>query len=238
MAKTHIGKTKPQQGSVPALTGAKLEIAGVEIGKTGPNAKTPGLKRYTIDFIIRLPKQFKGSHVRSYPTVGTEDDPRAKKEETWDRTEGGPGQLARLFDKAGVDRPDDDEEWDGVLTGATVVAPITCRAMDDGSMMNGVGLFFNESDDDCPEIGVAEEGKGRGRGAAAAAKKARGRKAEEEEEEETEEEDEDETPKKGKKKADKEEEEEETEEEEDTPKRGRPKGSKNKKKDEDEEEED
>lgn len=226
MGKSFLREAPEQKGSVPACTGALLQIKEIERTKTKIKEGKKAKKMYAVTFEILEPKSLKGMQIRDWLVVGTEDDPLAKEEETWARSEGGPGRLARLLNRANVEIDDDDDQaWmDAAPDGDPVVAPILARAdRDSGEMRSSPGLYFAPSDDDCPEVGLAEEGESKGRGgkgAAAAGKKARGRHVEEEEEEET--------PKKGKKKVEEEEEEEapkkkkrvvEEEEEEEAPKR-------------------
>jgi hypothetical protein len=211
--------TKPAQGSMPPCV-ARLKIVEIEKQKT----KEKGYRMYMALFAVLEPKELKGSQIREWFVIGTEDDPLAKKEETWDRQEGGPGRLKRLFLKAEVQEDPDDtgSNIEGTCDNAVdceVIASILAKkTSDDGPQK--IGSFFNENDDDCPEIGIVEDdGKGeRGKGAAAAGKKARGKAKDEEEDEEEEEE---KPGKKGKKK----DEEEEEEEEEPKPK-SRKKGKK------------
>lgn len=247
--KTHIGDAPDQRGSLVACTGAKWKIIGLEVTKSKAKDGKVAKKMYVLEVEGVEPKEIKGAHVRDWIVVGTEDDPKAKEKATWQRSEAGPGRIARLFTKAGVDAPADDEEWDGVLSDCEIIAPLTASEDDEGQVRNRLGLFFAESDDDCPEIGVAEEGGGKGKkkgkGAAAANKKARkGKGAEDDEDEDEDEEDEEDEPKskkKGKKSSKKdddedEEEEEEEEDEDEKPKKGKKGKKSSKKKDEDEDE--
>jgi hypothetical protein len=226
MGKSHFKETEEQRGSLPAMTGALLEIVEIERAKT----KEKGLRMYVVELKVVEPKEFANSTVRDWIVVGTEDDPLAKQPQTWARSEAGPGRLKRLLTRSGTALSDDDEEWMEAAAGNQVVAPISARADDSGEIRNRPGLYFRPSDEDCPEIGEATEESGKGKskgssakGAAAASKKARGRHAADEAE------DEDEKPKTSKKAKDADDEDEEDE---------KPSKSKKKKDDDDEDEDD
>lgn len=228
MGKSFFENTEEQRGSLPALTGALMEVVGIERGKTGERAKTPGLRRYTIELKVVEPKEYAGSIVRDYITVGTPEDPLAKRPETWSRSEAGPGRLKRFLTRTGTPLSDDDEEWMEAAEGRQTIAPVSARPSDDGKIFNSPGLYYRPSDEDAPELGEADGSAApkKAKGAAAAAKKARAGKGGKE----TEGEEEDDPPKKAKKAKD----EEEEEEEEEKPKKKKPA----KKDDDDEEEED
>lgn len=159
MGKSFFEETEEQQGNIPALTGALLEIASIERSKTGENSQTPGCRMYVVDFKVVEPKEFKGMFVRDWITVGTAEDPTAKEKSTWKAgREKGPGRLTRLLTRSGTPLLEDDEEWMEQAVGNQVVAPISVR-QDGGG--NRVGkLFFRPSDDDAPEIGEAEGKRG------------------------------------------------------------------------------
>lgn len=249
MGKSFFDNTEEQRGSLPAMTGALLKIKGIERSKTGENAKTPGCRMYVLELEVVEPAEFAGTTVRDWITVGTAEDPLAKRPETWARSEGGPGRLKRLLTRSGTPLSDDDEEWMEAAEDREVVAPISARAGDDGQMRNRVGMFFRASDEDCPDIGLAEEGAGtakgatknKPRGAAAAAKSARGKTgAKGKESEDEDEEEAEEKPKAGKKgkPAD---DDDADEDEEEKPKKGKktePKKGKGKKDEDDDEDDD
>lgn len=230
MGKSHFKETEEQRGSLPAMTGALLEITEIERAKT----KEKGLRMYVVQLSVVEPKEFAGSTITDWIVVGTEADPLAKQPATWARSEKGPGRLKRLLTRSGTPLSDDDEEWMEAATGNQVVAPITARQDDSGETRNRPGLYFRPSDEDCPEIGEASEdekkggkgGKSSAKGAAAASKKARGRHADDENE------DEDEKPSKGGKSKDS-----DDEDEDEKPSKSKDKGSK-KSKDDDEDEDD
>lgn len=190
MARTYIDKSKEQQGTVPR-GGYKLEITGLEITKTGETSRTPGCKMYALQFKVVKPESHKGMMLRDWMVVGTADDPRAKREETWDVATGGPAKMKRLLARSGADVSEDDEEWEDQLIGRTVVAHVT-ESEDDQGKRNRIGFYFRESDDDCPPIGIDEEGGGR-KGRAKPPKK---KPADDEDDEK--EKDEEDKPKKGK----------------------------------------
>jgi len=242
VARTHLKDTDEQRGQVPSCTGALLEIVKIEKGKTGERAKNPGCLKYTPEFKIVEPKELKNMRVfDNRIVIGTPEDPRGKKQETWDNQEGGPGRLKRLMVRSGTPITDDDEEWMEAAEGNQVVAPLV--ADPEGQFGTAPGLYFRPSDDDAPAIAIAAEdgkgGRGKGKGAAAASKRARGRKAAEEEEEvdeEGEEEEEEEPVKKkssstsGKasKKSSKEDDEDEEEDDEEEEEEPRPKAARGK----------
>lgn len=201
-----------------------MEITNIERTKTGQGAKTPGCRMYIVDVKVVEPKKLAGGTVRDWITVGTADDPLAKRPESWSgRTESGPGRLKRLLVRSGTPLSDDDEEWMEAAVGKQVVAPINLVFDDSATARNKLGLFFRPSDEDCPDIGVSPEqptaaggGKSgkKAKGATAAGKRARSRQPVEEDDEETERK---EKPK-GKKGKPKPEEVEEEEEEDEEPK--------------------
>lgn len=159
MGKSYFEETEEQEGNIPALTGALLEIGSIERKKTSDQSQTPGCRMYEIQFKVVEPKEFSGMFVRDWITVGTAEDPTAKEKSTWKNgREKGPGRLTRLLTRSGTPLLEDDEEWMEQAVGNTVVAPITVRTDGDG---NRVGrLFYRPTDDDCPVIGRAEGKKG------------------------------------------------------------------------------
>ena len=252
--RTHLNKAKEETGKCPPCTGIKIKLkritrGNIQAGKSDWSKENAGCAFYRVNGIVLEPKQAKGTMVSDRIVVGNPDDPEAKKKETWEVSEGGPARLVRLLKRAGAALTDDDEEWIADALDREVVAgPVTHSAT--GDFVN-LGLYYRESDKDCPVIGLAEE-KGAG------GRKKRKPVEEEEEEEETEdEEDEEEDGGKkkplGKKASKKDEEEEEDEdddeddeedeedEDEPAPKRGKagkPKGKKKPADDEDEDEDD
>jgi hypothetical protein len=155
MARTFLSKTKEAVGIMPAM-GVKCVVEEIEKGETGENAATPGALMYTAMLRIVEPARFKGAMLRDWFTIGTRDDKKAKRDETWQRSEGGAGRLARLFKRAGVAISDDDEEWMEAIEGAEVCATVTKqRDRSTGEWRNRIGLYFREEDDDF--IGIGEE---------------------------------------------------------------------------------
>lgn len=192
MGKSFFNETEEQRGAVPSLTGALLAIKEIERTKVAKeSSKLKGARMYVVTFSLVEPKGCKGLEVRDWIIVGTVDDLPAKRPETWNRSEGGPGRLKRLLTRSGTPLSDDDEEWMDAAEGREVVAPVIDNGPDFEGPRNKVGLYYRPSDDDCPEIGYAEEGAGAKRGAgkpakgaAAGARKLRGvaKKIEDEEE--------------------------------------------------------
>jgi len=217
MPKSYFDETEEAQGGITTpLTGALVKIIGIERTKT----REKGLRMYVEEVEIKQPKQYKGIRIKDWIVVGSEDDPLAKRPETWRRSEGGPGRLKRLITRAGAPLSDDDEEWMEAVEEREYVTPVHIRMDDDGEPRARLGLAFRPSDEDCPEIGEADEddkpskGKAKGKkGATAAGKKLRDRKKgdDDEDEDEKDDEDEDEKPKKGKKGKDEDDEDDEDE---------------------------
>jgi hypothetical protein len=153
--------------------GVKAVIFDVEKGETGEQSQTPGCLMFTVHLRITEPPSCEGYELRDWFTIGTKDDKRAKKDDTWHRTEAGPGRLARLLKRAGVDPTDDDEEWMDALIDKEVCFHMTKGADRDGNgYRNRVGMYFRESDDQFVGIGepLADEGKRGGRGGGGAAR--------------------------------------------------------------------
>jgi len=113
--------------------------------------------QYVVQLQIKMPKSAAGMTVFDRIRVGTPEDPDAKKKATWEVSEGGPARLNRLLKRSGTTITDEDEEWIADAIGRTVVAPIVKR----GEYTN-VGLYYRESDKDCPVIGLADGAKGPG----------------------------------------------------------------------------
>lgn len=166
-----LWKGKAAQGAMPAM-GALLEIEEIERTETGEKAQTPGCLSYKGHFRVIEPPQYKGRRLQDFFTIGTKEDKRAKRDETWDRPEQGPGRLLRLMEKAGVANSDDDEEWMAAAEGCQVYAHVQQETWE-GQLRNRVGMYFAEKDEDF--VGVGEElaapGRDRDRGGR---KKARG----------------------------------------------------------------
>lgn len=146
-----------ETGQAPACTGALLEIKKISRGVVKKaDSENVNCAQYTVQFQIRSPKAAAGMTVFDRIRVGTPDDLEAQKKATWEVSEGGPARLTRLLKRAGVAMADDDEEWTADAVGRTVVAPITKR----GEYTN-VGLYYRETDKDCPVIGLADGASGK-----------------------------------------------------------------------------
>jgi len=199
--RSFMGEPREKVGVLPAM-GVKLEIESFERGETGENSQNPGCLMYTMTARITEPEQYSGMTVRDWFTIGTRDDKRAKKAETWERSEGGAGALFRCLKRAGVATSEDDEEWMDAAEGAEVCAHLGKSVGRNGDPQNRIQLYFREADKDFVGIGEALEADSRGgsrggRKAKAAdgdeERKARRTKArEEEDEDEKDEDDEDE----------------------------------------------
>ena len=194
--RSFIGEPREKVGVLPAM-GVKLEIEQFERGETGENSQNPGCLMYTLTARITEPEQFSGMTVRDWFTVGTRDDKRAKKAETWERSEGGAGALFRCLKRAGVATSEDDEEWMDAAEGAEVCAHLGKSVGRNGDPQNRIQLYFRESDKDFVGIGETLEADGAARGgrrrqekpvAGDDERKARRAKAREEDEEEGEDE--------------------------------------------------
>src|SRR5215471_12995797 len=160
-----LWKGKAAQGVMPAM-GVKLEIEEIERSETGENSQTPGCLMYVGHFRVVEPESYKGRRLMEWFPIGTKDDKRAKRDETWNRPEQGPGRLIRLMEKAGVPNSDDDEEWMEAAVGATVFAHVQTRTDENGEKRNRMGMYYAEKDEEF--VGVGEEleaprsGAGRG----------------------------------------------------------------------------
>ena len=202
--------------------GVKCEIEEIERTETGENSQTPGMLMYQATFRVTEPEQYVGSSLRDWFVIGTKDDKRAKRAETWERAEGGPGRLARLLKRAGVPNADDDEEWMDAAAGQSICMHLSKRTDENGEPRNRVGMYFRESDPDF--IGIGEElerdGAGRGRGGRKAKPEGDGkaRKAKAKDDDEG---DEEEAPKRKGKAAASDEEEEPEDDEDEAPKKAR-----------------
>jgi hypothetical protein len=210
VGKSFLKETPQAVGVIPACTGALCTIKELEKTKTKIKEGKKAKKMFVATLEVQKPKGIKGMTLREYYVIGTEDDPMAKNEETWARSEAGPGRLARLLNKANVEIDDEDDQlWcDAATSGDPIVVPIVHRPDTDGTPRAQIGLAFAPDDEDCPEVGFADEATSKGsggKGAAAASKSARGRRAVEE--------DGDEAPKKDKAAA--------ADDDDDAPKRGK-----------------
>ena len=204
--RSFMGEPREKVGVLPAM-GVKLEIEQFERGETGENSQNPGCLMYSMTARITEPEQYSGMTVRDWFTVGTKDDKRAKKAETWERSEGGAGALFRCLKRAGVATSEDDEEWMDAAEGAEVCAHLGKSTGRNGEPQNRIQLYFRESDKDFVGIGEALEadGGGRGRGGRKAkadggdeerkARRSKARGDDDEEDDEKDEDDEDEKPK-------------------------------------------
>lgn len=221
-----LWKGKPAQGVMPAM-GVKLEIEEIERSETGENAATPGCLMYVGSFRVVEPSEYKGHGLREWFTIGTKEDKRAKKEETWNRPEQGPGRLLLLLEKAQVPNSDDDEEWMEAAAGCFVYAHVTQRD-ENGEPRNRIGKYFEEGDEDF--IGVGEELENRSSRAGGRSGKKKPKRDDDEEK----------SPRGGKKKGDDDDEErdEDTEDEGDEEESKSARGKKSSKKDDDDEDED
>jgi len=149
-----LWKGKAAQGVMPAM-GVKLEIEEIERSETGENSQTPGCLMYVGHFRVVEPESYKGRRLMEWFPIGTKDDKRAKRDETWNRPEQGPGRLIRLMEKAGVPNSDDDEEWMEAAVGATVFAHVQTRTDENGEKRNRMGMYYAEKDEEF--VGVGEE---------------------------------------------------------------------------------
>jgi hypothetical protein len=225
--RSFLGRTKEAQGVLPAM-GVKCEID--EIERTQTNEKNHLM--YMAILRVTEPAQFAGHQLREWYVIGTDDDPKAKRPETWERTEGGPGRLARLLKRAGVPTADDDEEWMDAAAGQEICVHLGTRTDDNGEPRNRILKTFRETDPDFVGIGEALEadGAGRGRGGrqakAASSGNASARKAKSKDD------DDDDEPKPGKGKG-KESDDDDTDDEDEAPASKKVRGRKAKARDDD-----
>src|SRR6516162_8907156 len=96
MGTSYLGKTKESVGTIPAM-GVKLKIDSLERGES----KTKKLM-YTGAFEVVEPEDYAGLRLMEWFLIGTDEDPKAKKEKTWRNAEGGPGRLKRLLVRSGT----------------------------------------------------------------------------------------------------------------------------------------
>lgn len=158
--RTHVKVAGEETGQAPACTGALLEIKSIKRAAVKKaDSEYVGCAQYVVQLQIKTPKGAAGMTVFDRIRVGTPDDVEAQKKATWEVSEGGPARLTRLLKRAGVAMADDDEEWTADAVGRTVVAPITKR----GEYTN-VGLYYRETDKDCPVIGLADGASGKAAG--------------------------------------------------------------------------
>jgi len=152
-----LWKGTAAQGYMPAQ-GMKLEIEEIERTETGENSQVPGARAYQAYFRVVEPAEYKGRRLREWFNIGTKDDPKAKRDETWNRQEGGAGRLLRLMEKAQVPPDDDDDVWMEAAQGCTVYAHVGIETdRRDGQKRNRVGMFFEEKDDDFVGVGESLE---------------------------------------------------------------------------------
>lgn len=168
MPRSFFSETEEYSGPVPA-GGYKMVIEEVERGVTGENAQTPGAKKYTARLRVVEPKKYAGSMVFDTFTIGTEDDPKGREQETW-RSSLGAKKLFRLLKRAGVPAKDgDDEEWMDAAQGQEVCAHVKKGIGMNGAPRNDInGDYFRENDEDFVGVGemleAPSEGRGGGRG--------------------------------------------------------------------------
>lgn len=157
MPKSFFSETEEYSGPVPAA-GYKLVIEEIERGVTGENAQTPGAKKYTARLRVVEPKKYAGSTVYDTFTIGTEDDPKARDQETW-RSSLGAKKLFRLLKRAGVPAKDgDDEEWMDAAQGQEICAHVKKGVGMNGAPRNDInGDYFRENDEDFIGVGEALE---------------------------------------------------------------------------------
>lgn len=185
MSKSFFGEVQEYSGPVPA-GGYKCVIEEIERGVTGERAQNPGAKRYAARLRVVEPKKYGGSVLMDYFTIGTEDDPKARDQATWN-TSLGAKRLFRLLKRAGVAAKDgDDEEWMDAAQGQEVCAHVQRERDETGQFRNRVnGDYYKESDEDFVGVGElleAPSADGRGgprsaRGGNGQAKQARGGQA-------------------------------------------------------------
>lgn len=163
------------KGAMPPM-GARLEIEELDRRETGENSQTPGCLAYNGRFRVVEPPEYKGRVVGEFFTIGTKEDKRGRKDETWNRPEQGPGRLLKLLRVAGVANSDDDEEWMEAAVGCPFLATVTTELdRRDGSKRNRIGMYYEEGDSSF--VGVGEEleaAAANGRGARGGPKSARG----------------------------------------------------------------
>lgn len=148
-----LWKGTASQGAMPPM-GVKMEIEEIEKTETGPNSQTPGCLAYKGHYRVLEPAPYKGRRLQEFFTIGTKEDKRAKKDETWNRPEQGPGRMLRMMEKAGVPNDDDDDVWMPAAEGLSLYAHVGQEVWE-GQPRNKVLTYFGEDDEDF--VGVGEE---------------------------------------------------------------------------------
>ena len=148
-----LWKGTAAQGHMPSM-GVKMAIEDIERRETGENAQTPGCLSYRVNFRVLEPAQYKGRRLNEFFTIGTAEDKKAKKDETWDRPEQGPGRLLRCLEKADVANSDDDDDWMKEAEDKTLFAHVGIETFN-GQQRNKVLMYFGEKDEEF--VGVGEE---------------------------------------------------------------------------------
>lgn len=163
MAKSFFSGTEEWSGPVPT-GGYKCVVEEIERGVTGENARTPGAKKYTARVRIVEPKRHAGAAIFDTFTIGSEEDPKAREQQTWDNSFGAK-KLFRLLKRAGVPARDgDDEDWMDAAKGQEVCAHVLREVGMNGGFRNTInGEYFRESDDDFWGVGEHPEAKADGR---------------------------------------------------------------------------
>lgn len=157
--KTPLSKTEEGTSSAMSPQGVKLTIVSIERGKTvaDPKFGPANALQYTVKFEVAEPKKFKGNQLTWWCVVGSEDDPKAREEETWFASRDW-GHMKRLLVRSGTAITDDDEEWMEDAAGKTICAHIRNDA-NGYARINMRDSFFRESDDDFVGIGTLIEEK-------------------------------------------------------------------------------
>jgi hypothetical protein len=186
--KTFLSKAKEAQDVMPAM-GVKVEIEEIERSETSDRSQTPGCLQYEARLRVVEPPEYAGMQLRDWFMVGTREDKRARKPETWERAMGGVGRLMRMMKRSGVPITDDDEEWMEAAVGQVVCVHIGKRADENGVERNRIQHYFRESDPDFVGVGEKLEAASGGRrgprpDVSEGARTARRTRAQEDEEEE------------------------------------------------------
>jgi hypothetical protein len=155
VAQSFLEGTKESKGVIPPM-GVKMRID--EIIRT--ESKTKKLM-YQASFEVIEPDDYSGVILREWFLIGTDTDPKGKKESTWKAVEGGPGRLKRLLIRSGTTVTSDDEEWCADAEGNEVCAHVTVEKDQSGVDRNRInGKFFRENDKEFVGIGVSLEAAG------------------------------------------------------------------------------